>query len=557
MKSAAGLIALCLVALSQSVLGDVVVFVHGLAGFGPEELLGIGYWGLPGVPLFGQDFLAQVRSGGHTVLEASVGPVSSNWDRACELYAQIKGLRVDYGKVHSAQYHQAGDAGRYGKDYTNKGLYPSWSAKNKIHLVGHSMGGNTIRMLEYLLHKGDAAEEQGTSSRDLSELFVTSKRGGGSWIESVTTISTPHDGSTLHTKLGNGFVEFIKDFIAFFVQMTGYVANSPDFLYNFDLEQFGLQRNSGESFSSYQSRVEASHVWSTNFKDIAAYDLSPEACEDFNKKTQLTYPDTYYFSISTYQTHPCGWLWGDDCPDLDMEAMLAPFAALIGNLDGMKDSRGYAFGNNDEPNDGMVPLSSSRSPKRGVANYRSPRSWGSNFGFVKGLWYNKDVERDHVQIIGTRLNLLELDSSAGIYWDIRDVINSIRMDGKSYVIDQPRTTDETTMLTAGQGAAIGIGSAVGAAALFTLGAAMNRRRKSVRRESELSSSNANRHAQVKISQLESPRSESKRWMLSSPRFHKGGESSLAESPESPSSLVSPQDSHSGNPVYATPTHIDV
>ena len=62
-----------------------------------------------------------MRDRGHTVHYASVGPVSSNYDRACELYAQIKGTRVDYGQVHSQRYGHA----RYGKDYTGRGLYPS------------------------------------------------------------------------------------------------------------------------------------------------------------------------------------------------------------------------------------------------------------------------------------------------------------------------------------------------------------------------------------------------------------------------------------------------
>ena len=32
-----------------------------------------------------------------------------------------------------------------------QGLYPQWSAKNPIHIIGHSMGGQTARMLDYLL----------------------------------------------------------------------------------------------------------------------------------------------------------------------------------------------------------------------------------------------------------------------------------------------------------------------------------------------------------------------------------------------------------------------
>lgn len=41
---------------------------------------------------------------GYEVYTATVGPIVSNWDRACELYAYIKGGRVDYGKIHSEKY---------------------------------------------------------------------------------------------------------------------------------------------------------------------------------------------------------------------------------------------------------------------------------------------------------------------------------------------------------------------------------------------------------------------------------------------------------------------
>ena len=36
-----------------------------------------------------------------------------------------------------------------GKCY--EGLYPQWDETNPIHIIGHSQGGLTARMLEYLL----------------------------------------------------------------------------------------------------------------------------------------------------------------------------------------------------------------------------------------------------------------------------------------------------------------------------------------------------------------------------------------------------------------------
>ncbi|MFC6748240.1 esterase/lipase family protein [Deinococcus aquaticus] len=62
-----------------------LILVHGLGGFGRDEALGLRYWG--GL----NDVQQDLRGQGYSVFTASMGPVSSNWDRAAELYAQIKG----------------------------------------------------------------------------------------------------------------------------------------------------------------------------------------------------------------------------------------------------------------------------------------------------------------------------------------------------------------------------------------------------------------------------------------------------------------------------------
>jgi len=65
-----------------------VILVHGFLGFGPEEFQhsGFNYWGGYG------DIASQMQiyRGPRAVFAAAVGPISSNWDRAADLYAQIK-----------------------------------------------------------------------------------------------------------------------------------------------------------------------------------------------------------------------------------------------------------------------------------------------------------------------------------------------------------------------------------------------------------------------------------------------------------------------------------
>ena len=64
------------------------------SGWGRDELNGFKYWGT----LHG-DIQEDIKGAfpGTSVLSAALGPISSNWDRVCELFAQIRGGTVDYG----------------------------------------------------------------------------------------------------------------------------------------------------------------------------------------------------------------------------------------------------------------------------------------------------------------------------------------------------------------------------------------------------------------------------------------------------------------------------
>jgi triacylglycerol esterase/lipase EstA (alpha/beta hydrolase family) len=62
-----------------------------------------------------------------------------------ELFWQIKGGRVDYGAKHAERHGHA----RFGRTFP--GLYPRWDAAHPVHLIGHSMGGQTARMLVQML----------------------------------------------------------------------------------------------------------------------------------------------------------------------------------------------------------------------------------------------------------------------------------------------------------------------------------------------------------------------------------------------------------------------
>lgn len=60
------------------------VFVHGLNGWGGAEGINgvMPYWGATT-----GDLMSYLQQEGYNCFSASVGPLSSAWDRACELYA--------------------------------------------------------------------------------------------------------------------------------------------------------------------------------------------------------------------------------------------------------------------------------------------------------------------------------------------------------------------------------------------------------------------------------------------------------------------------------------
>ena len=125
------------------------IFVHGMMGWGEEnKLYKMPYWGM----VCGNQ-MKQLRAEGIEAYAPQVSPVGSAWDRACELYAQLTGTRVDYGVAHSKEKGHD----RFGMTFA-KPLVPGWGSEKKIHLLGHSFGGATMRVLVELLTNGCEAE---------------------------------------------------------------------------------------------------------------------------------------------------------------------------------------------------------------------------------------------------------------------------------------------------------------------------------------------------------------------------------------------------------------
>lgn len=317
-----------------------IVLVHGLAGWGKGEFLGLNYWG----GTF--DIAADLRSQGYTVFTVSVGPISSSWDRASEVYAQIKGGCVDYGEAHSAHAgHQRTDAA---KCYT--GFYPQWNAAHPVNIIAHSMGGQTSRMLVALLERGSSADAQG-------ENLFTGGRAG--WVKNLMTIATPNTGSPAADQIVSA-VPMFKDMIWSLGALAG--SSEKNLIYDFDLGQWGMRRRAGESLEAYNKRVfdPASPVWKSD--DQAAYTLSVEGANRENQWVGRS-PHTRYFSWAASDSY-AGALSGWHYPNPAMFPLLMttaypylpPLSQGLGNLTGRSPQGTFAYTPAWWENDGLVPV---------------------------------------------------------------------------------------------------------------------------------------------------------------------------------------------------------
>lgn len=301
---------------AQAANNDPIVLVNGFAGWGRDELLGYKYWG--GF----YDIQEELKAKGHMTYTAAVGPFSSNWDRAAELYAQMTGTCTDYGAAHAAKFGIARFGRCFEKDVSKNPAYVAgWDANHKVHLIAHSQGAQTTRMLVQLLEEG-SQEERGASGAAVSPLFQGGKVG---WVRSVSTIAGANNG----TSLGIVVPTLLPDIVAIVggIAATAGVDTSDKKVYDFKLDQFGLQRNDGESLVDYAKRVNDSPVFK-NSKNTALTDLDPDGAKEINAWVK-TRASTYYFSFSNDATTK-GLLTDYQYPDVSANLVLQPLELALG-----------------------------------------------------------------------------------------------------------------------------------------------------------------------------------------------------------------------------------
>ncbi len=360
------------------------VFVHGMMGWGSYDKVDsiMPYWG--GV---NGDMLSDLQAKGIECYSASVGKVSSNWDRACELYAQLTGTRVDYGEAHSQEHHHA----RFGRSYEGNKLMDSFGKLDengnmiKINLIGHSLGGPTVRLFAYLLENGSEQEIE-KSGADVSEFF---KGGKGNYVYSVCTMSAPHNG----TPVANILYDELN--VAYLLAAMGTLLGIKPIsgFWDFQLEQYALTPVPSQNISGGFNIAGLRDI--VKYDDNCGYDLTIRGAAELNENIDIV-DGIYYFSYTGEQVTQKS--DGTYVPPIDMFPMFTLFSYMIGKFDGeIYDS--VEMTPEWRKNDGLISVVSASAPSdEPSVKYDDVKSEP----LEKGVWHVMPVIEDfsHVSYMG-------------------------------------------------------------------------------------------------------------------------------------------------------------
>lgn len=340
------------------------IYVHGMCGWGdgaPQEE-NRPYWGTQPE----NNVMTYLRAQGYTVYNPTVGGYSSAWDRACELYAQLTGTVVDYGAAHSKECGHD----RFGRDYTGRAtMGKAWDLESPLNFVGHSFGGETIRLLASLLAYGDETEMK-AATENCSELF---KGGHEKGIRSITAISSPHNGSTASNYVADTYLPaFLMIFMLHSKCVSGKSAN------DLMLDQWGISK---DPISGEKAKLNPFACMKIAFSnDHCGYDLTVQGAEKLNQKIK-TVKSAYYFSYTACITEDTKLGYTKLNKDYDVFKPFLISSPLISASVNMFIGGKY-IDKSWGANDGIVPLKSALYPfDEDHITYDETRS------IIPGVWY--------------------------------------------------------------------------------------------------------------------------------------------------------------------------
>lgn len=363
------------------------IFVHGMGGWSPSnEFYSMSpYWG-GGLWLSDTDLIKMLNEQGIEAYAPAVGPLSSAWDRACELYAQLTGTTVDYGEAHS----KAHGHDRFGFTYEPV-MGEAWNLEDKINLVGHSFGGATVRLFTSLLAFG-CEEEIAATGDETSELF----KGGHESVHSCITLSAPHNG----TQVSNMLYDLTGPYyvIVMLYNLIGATLGNDFLVFSLQMGHFGLTPKQDEK----RAKFSFDNIWNYyQSGDNCYYDMTLRGAAELNEKIKLC-DSTYYYSYTTAATRT-------DCTGKQLiYPSVTPIFYISSGMLRLSEGKTYdgvTIEGDWAVNDGIVPLISARYPLCDEATALSyEESIAEGKEIESGRWYymNTLVGTDHFDFCGTK-----------------------------------------------------------------------------------------------------------------------------------------------------------
>lgn len=383
----------CITASAHSVKNEKesypYIFIPGMVGWGTEYpgYDKFPYWG-GGFTIGQYDSLIDILNlAGIKAYATNPGPFNSAWDRACEVYAALRGTVVDYGKAHSEKHNHE----RFGFSYEGKAIMgQEWNLDDKINLLGYSFGTEVARLLTSLLAFGNE-DEIAATGENTSELF----KGGHKSVNACITLSAPHNGTPLANVIVDTKVPMML--LATLFHFVGCTLGNYFGPVSLQLSHFGITPKQGEKRVDFDLFKLYNYYKST---DNCGYDMTIRGARELNNMIKLS-PDTYYYSFSTYST-----ITNEETGRQNIVGntnwLFKPTAFILQGLEGLVID-GVKITGDWAVNDGIISLASSRYPDADaafVASYEEALKAGEKL--KKGIWYCAEpiFKMDHFDFCG-------------------------------------------------------------------------------------------------------------------------------------------------------------
>ncbi|KAK3353813.1 Alpha/Beta hydrolase protein [Lasiosphaeria hispida] len=286
-----------------------IVLVPGFSGWGRPLLGAVNYFG--GF----SDLALTLAAEGYPVIQVRLSPISSNKERACEIFEQLTNINgatgfdtpgttpptlipVNYGALQitavtppppPAQTWQA-------VVYGNLPAGWAWSAQNRVIFICHSQGGNSVRQLLHYM--------SGRAPQDLAQFGAVDKQ---AWVKAVITLGTPHRGTTI-TQAVQGILQAnpnLEDAAVDFVTSCSF-ANRQDRVFDLGLDHWGFTRlGQQDTFDTMRQRIRPHVIAWLNGTDNGIHDNSIAGAGTLNSNTAAyDSPPTYFLTMSFCATTP-------------------------------------------------------------------------------------------------------------------------------------------------------------------------------------------------------------------------------------------------------------